>query len=1087
MSGERQPMLNQRRANMFERRRTLTRMPSRHGVILICITWLFLGHPLLTPAQEDKSPQRGFHPAGSYALSEMETISTVNGDVIFRIPLAALPPGRGAHPGANVNLIYNSKTWDTHLVSAPDANGNYIWQNALKASDDGGWRYGFQYEVTYHYRFDEYPDPTHTCQQAEATYAWKIKMTFPDGGSREFRPQGFTDVLGDGYFDIRPDGFKEQCPGPATPLVSGPMTYYSTDGSYLRLDFSHDGDSNYLNNPWTLSYGDGRRVTGGNSPLRLYDRNNNYVTIENVDNYNNHPATLITDQLGRSLVVEYDAALEKDYVRMQGFNDASLVWEVQWKTVVAYNFYYGTDSTANPALRLQDGLKVIDRIILPSQAGPLFYSFGYNTGGYNPDPSYISGGLGEVSSLTLPSGALASYQYSYDDTSYLPWHILLSNWVERKDLTYLQEYDGTSAQANETWLYSFLPESSQITSPDGGILRESFRSPSILSDWNRGLVCKSERTDGSFVERIWERNIPYGASQLGSITNNPHVKTEFLTVRSSAGTPVKTAIKDFSYDKNGNVTRISEYDWVDYGMVARDSFGKPTGIPAGASIKKVTINSYHNPTPEAADSSTDDPDVYHKATSPLLRNAIASAEIRSSSVESDALSRAEYVYDNPSTTGNLIQQTSWDSTKGALTRPLQPGNSVSISHQYSPSGNRTLTTDARGFQTQSIYDPINGHSDLYVTELRAALGTAEQRKTQYNYDFNVGLETLVKDLDNNITNLKAYDAFGRPTLLKEAVGAPDERWSETSYSDASRRVIARSDLSATGDLKLVQVQHFDPLGRLRLSRSLEDSATSEASDETTGIKVQTRYRYSGTKSYQLVSNPFRAGQSSQAGSESTMGWTLTTFDPGGRVTALQNFSGAALPAPWGSNAPTGTVSTAYDGEFTTVSDQAGKSRRSRVDGLGRLVRVDEPNGSGDLGTTSAPSQATSYGYDALGNLGSVTQAGQVRSFAYSSLSRLLSASNPESGLVTYQYDANGSLIQKTDARSVVKTFVPYDGLNRVKGWSYAGGPASAANTPAVTFNYDAAGISNPLGYPKGRRSVLRRPWPIMTSTTLWDG
>ena len=62
---------------------------------------------------------------------------------------------------------------------------------------------------------------------------------------------------------------------------------------------------------------------------------------------------------------------------------------------------------------------------------------------------------------------------------------------------------------------------------------------------------------------------------------------------------------------------------------------------------------------------------------------------------------------------------------------------------------------------------------------------------------------------------------------------------------------------------------------------------------------------------------------------------------------VQTFGGATLPAPWGSNTTsTGTVTTAYDTEFTTVTDQAGKVRRSMTNGLGQLARVDEPTTSG---------------------------------------------------------------------------------------------------------------------------------------------
>ncbi|MBX3277894.1 MAG: hypothetical protein KF868_07830 [Acidobacteria bacterium] len=96
--------------------------------------------------------------------------------------------------------------------------------------------------------------------------------------------------------------------------------------------------------------------------------------------------------------------------------------------------------------------------------------------------------------------------------------------------------------------------------------------------------------------------------------------------------------------------------------------------------------------------------------------------------------------------------------------------------------------------------------------------------------------------------------------------------------------------------------------------------------------------------------------------------------------------------------------------------------------LGRLVRVDEPDGGGNLGTVTSPAQPTNYTYNALGNLTQTSQTGvpngggssitQTRTFNYSSLGRLTSAVNPESGTISFQYDANGNLTKKTDARGV---------------------------------------------------------------------
>jgi YD repeat-containing protein len=78
----------------------------------------------------------------------------------------------------------------------------------------------------------------------------------------------------------------------------------------------------------------------------------------------------------------------------------------------------------------------------------------------------------------------------------------------------------------------------------------------------------------------------------------------------------------------------------------------------------------------------------------------------------------------------------------------------------------------------------------------------------------------------------------------------------------------------------------------------------------------------------------------------------------------------------------------------------------------------------------SPNQPTNYGYDVLNNLVSVNQANQTRSFTYDSLSRLVSSQNPESGIVTSTFDANGNLITQRDARGL-KTIYDYDVLGRV--------------------------------------------------------
>ncbi|MEK6289151.1 MAG: RHS repeat-associated core domain-containing protein [Acidobacteriota bacterium] len=186
-------------------------------------------------------------------------------------------------------------------------------------------------------------------------------------------------------------------------------------------------------------------------------------------------------------------------------------------------------------------------------------------------------------------------------------------------------------------------------------------------------------------------------------------------------------------------------------------------------------------------------------------------------------------------------------------------------------------------------------------------------------------------------------------------------------------------------------------------------------------------------------------------SDGTYGYADTAYDALGRVTTV-------------TTADTAVVTTTYLANTTTVTDQAGKKRRSVTDGLGRLIRVDEPDSSGNLDNTANPPQplqSTSYAYDVLDDLVTVTQGTQSsRSFLYDSLKRLADATNPESGHVQYTYDNNGNLQTKTDARSITTTYA-YDALNRVTSRTYSN------DTPAVSYKYDSQSL--PTGAPSYTR------------------
>jgi RHS repeat-associated protein len=120
------------------------------------------------------------------------------------------------------------------------------------------------------------------------------------------------------------------------------------------------------------------------------------------------------------------------------------------------------------------------------------------------------------------------------------------------------------------------------------------------------------------------------------------------------------------------------------------------------------------------------------------------------------------------------------------------------------------------------------------------------------------------------------------------------------------------------------------------------------------------------------------------------------------------------------------------------------------------------------GSEPAPSVSNSpyitlYQYDTLGNMLRVDQKGsaptdstqwRTRTFAYDSLSRLLTAVNPESGTISFAYDADGNLVQKIAPKpnqtgtATVTTTYTYDALNRPLDRTYSD------TTPTASFRYD---------------------------------
>jgi RHS repeat-associated protein len=1053
----------------------------KNGILAVALVILLAG-PVNSQTTAAR-PDRGFMPGASYSVSDVENISLTNGNVNLTIPLASLPPIAGGKLSLTLSAIYNSKLWNItrHENQGGTFNGCPNWVvDTPQVSDVGGWVIGAGYRITFRDVRDDFdyaiPEtapggPYGSCENDYQEYLrlfnnWRrAVLVGPDGAEHELRPtDGYLPYGGNArsylfnYYKDTPD------------TINAPMRYYSFDGSFL---WAVVNPSSYSTR-WTLYMKDGTRVVQlSNGIQRITDTNGNSIKI-----YSDTEGTHFQDeQTGREIKYTYDPSgnngkgqghvlyqtvggtwksidINFDVTRVQGKVYRVNGWQ-EWGGETGGGMQCWHDNV------LLDDLSVIRDIIFPvTEPGQAArkYSFGYNSDttttatdqvqwacGMAPQ-SYtrtVSTGMGSLSQMVTPSGATVQYTYSRDGRhTYGP--LGGTDDIPRETLTQKTlTHDGVT----DTWSYSiyeFAACGGTVTAPDGSVTIEScYPHDAGAGAYNAslpkgGLVFRSNRSNKQLIERHWSL-LPFSGGNTGATGNwgsntfNPVVDAEYITLLDDTPNhnPVKMSAKTYAYDYNGNMIQETNYDWFDPSLVTRDSGGEPTGVPASATVLRVVNHNFYNGANSASSGN-----VYAKRSlstaTPLILNA----------AQQTTLGQAitQFSYDGQSygvapTVGNLTSWSVWDDL-GA--------HWITTSNSYGLYGNLATSTDARGKVTQFFYDDsTHALPNRMIVDPQNATGT---QTSTTNYDYYTGLVTNTIDENGNTTTidytnqlLGAVDPFGRPGVTSGPqvnIGGVNQRRRVTNtYLDAARQVIVESDLNSENDRLLKTRQTSDMLGRVVLTEQTEDGVN---------YTVYTRKAYEQMGRITYASNAMRYNVSSN-----TDGWTRVTNDDVGRVTEVATFGGVNQPAATGTGGIyTGSVSTSYVAETTTITDQAGKQRKSVVDALGRVVKLYEDPANLNYLTT--------YDYDVFGNLRHVYQGVQTRTFNYDSLSRLRSAVNPESGTITYTYDDNGNLLTRTDARGVVSTYV-YDALNRPTTRSYSDG------TPTVTYTYDAAAVSNSKG------------------------
>lgn len=1068
-------------------------------------------------------------PVGSYPLSSFDTINPYSGGMSFNLPLLSIG-GRGS-AGYTIRLPIEQK-WTVNHSTADGGVPNQHYDfydaefNAFILGTRAGYGPGALYgrQVASNYMYCDYADsflPTRTLT--------RFTFATPDGTEYELH-----DVQTDGNpFYVGTCAFNGTSRGKVFKTADGSAATFISDQPVVDQIFIYSGiigGNGYL----FLRDGTRYRIDDG-TVTWMTDRNGNKLTFE----YNNDAqVSSIKDSLNRQVTIEYyvnDVAPYGlcDRITYKGFDGATRIIRVSYDSlgnVLRPGFSVQTSQNCFPELNNASsysactGGALVSAVWLPERpdhSDRRSYKFYYDN-------------YSELARVELPTGGAFEYDWAggynngpvsgavcFDCSIYrrIIERRVYSDGVNLESRMTISKPDTLSGGAVQSNSFVETDQYDSASRLIGGARHYYFghawqsvlpNDPVNYPDWHEGKEYQTETldSDGSTVLRrttsTWDATAP--TSQFGPGSNPRVIETDTTLEPDGAN---QTSRQTFAYDQYNNPTDVYEYDYLG-------------GLLRHSHTIYLTTNDVNGAVYDTVNPNTSSPNV--SATIHLRSLPLQTSIYDGGGVER---ARTRFEYDKYSDTyhASLLSRPNisglWDgtadsrpagpnytdpnyTTRGsvtAVTRYLldgsgNPTNSITAYTQYDTAGNAVKTIDPRSTPTNviaTLFDftdhfgspDADVRNDTVPSEL-APQGSSTQSTYAFptqatnalgqiarmQFDYHLGRPIDAEDTNGVVTSVYSdtAEALDRPTkVIRRANKDIDVRsQSSFSYDDSNRVVTVTSDLINFNDNALKSETLYDKLGRPIESRQYESGTQYIAVKQIPFVRLQDPDTGVWTSASQS-SNPYRP-QSEQPV------WTTSFFDSLGRGIKVQTPDNAI-------------ARTAYSGNTVTVTDQhatyeTGKSRKSVSDALGRLTEVyEDPNNL---------NYRTTYTYDALDDLIGVSQIdpisqyNQTRTFVYDSVKRLTSVTNPESGTVGYQYDNNGNLLVKTEARGVSAHY-DYDVLNRaIRRW-YNGSslvtaltqnnpalPAGVGTSDEVKYFYDsqslpagAPSISSPDFYSRG--------------------
>ncbi len=870
--------------------------PVRFAFALLLL--ILSGMPLL--AQTSVNEEQGLKPHDSVHGGDLDSVSLTNGSLLHHIPLACFPQ-RGS-----LNLCFsvhsNTKNWQAVGFCIPDSSDPTGWncsgtkweplpRGGLLPITPQGIKNPPNYLVdgayvasSVDYWFQAFSqvepiDPNNPPNQN--TYDWAQNIVSPDGNVHQIANASGGSTLGGPSYPLR-------SLDPSGMLVPDSQTLILPSGT--RFSFANGMTPQALNT----------------APSSVTDANGNQITI-------NSSTGAFTDTMGRVIPAPPGTATS-DLSNCPSGTSSAKVWTVPGVAGVNngsrtfkfcysnFTIYTSFGSSANEYPSTSTPL--LSAIVLPDLT---LWTFAYDN-------------YGDVTQLGLPTGGFISYSYNLAPGAMGISMVTTSRTVNANDGT-----------GGHTWSYSYSGQVSGnpanysgkavVTSPDGNDVVHTIANitPGAWSSLydtqiqyyqgsqNTGTLLETVATKYSGMLNPMTADAPtsYAVVPIQVTTTWPDGHSNKVVNTWDSGNSVSpfgqggtvvpvvlgSLLEKDEYDFSNSLVRstLHHYLWQDNATYLNDNF---LSLPASATVKDGSGNQVAQTT-----YSYDQYGQGQPATSGIttgLASPPAGGTVR----------------------GNTTTVSHWLNTTNSL---------ITSTAMYFDTGMKASGTDPLGHATSYTYS--SAFAGAYVTQTNMpdtqmpdSGAPVVHHIVSGNYDFNTGLLTSFTD-ENSQNYTYQYDIMLRLTQANH----PDQGQTLFTYPDPN--TVARKRLLSSGTYEGLYTTKFDDLGRSIESLQVTPSGT---------VEVDTTYDSLGRES--TISNPYYQG--STHSSDPTYGVVQTQYDALSRMVKTIKQDGSATTIQYNAPAGDGQGSTVV---CTTGIDEAGKQRQSCLDGLGRLVKVIEPN------------------------------------------------------------------------------------------------------------------------------------------------